>query len=110
VGRGLGVSLAGSAIVNARWEAPCETTDRRPFPTPLTTPRGQSEGAALGVLAHRPALAGTDESSPERLDHRLFAEAFGANADELLHRDGTVVVLYDKRPDDAESQAVEDCR
>jgi hypothetical protein len=36
--------------------------------SPLTRPRGQSEGAALGVLAHRPPLAGVDDAPPERLD------------------------------------------
>src|ERR687896_2642056 len=61
--------LAGSAIVDAVWQAPGETT--RPVvasPSRLARPRGQSEGAALGVLAHRPPLAGMDDAPSERLD------------------------------------------
>ena len=41
--------------------------------------------------------------------YRTFGEAFDTDLDELLHKDGTVVVLYDNTPDDAERQAIEAC-
>jgi hypothetical protein len=49
-----------------------------------------------------------DAENSERA-YEVFVEGFGANADELLRRDGSVVVLYDKSPTEEEASLVEDC-
>ena len=41
--------------------------------------------------------------------YRLFLEAFASEIDDLLSRDGNVVVLWDKTPTDEERELLEDC-